>query len=77
MAARKTVKVSEVKDLANKMLANSVDELTEGRQAVASMIEHVLMDTDNYKGFGYLPGVVDYTVSPPNVYGDETRRVYY
>lgn len=77
MTARKTIPVEDVKKLANKMLADSIPEYTRERLAVCSLIEHVLMDTGNYRGFGYLPGVVDFTTDPPTFPGDETRRQYY
>lgn len=77
MKARKTVPVEDVKTLANKMLANSADEVTQGREAIAVMLEHILMDTGNYHGFRYLPGVMDFSTDPPSVVGDETRRAYY
>lgn len=74
---RKTINVEHVKRIANDMLRDSVPEVTEGRQAVASMLERVLHDTGQYRGFQYLPGVVDHSVTPPAVVGDESRRVYY
>lgn len=74
---RKTIAVDDVRKIANRMLADSVDSAGEGREAVAVLIERVLMDTGNYKGYRHLPGVMDYGTDPPNRIGDETRRAYY
>ena len=51
---RKTINVEEVKDWANQQLeaTDSVD--CAWRQGVMTMLENVLMSTDNYKGFRYL-----------------------
>ena len=76
---RKTIPVADVLALANKMLRDSADEMTQAREAVASLIERVLMDTGNYRGYGYLPGIVTYDDVNliATIVGDETRRVYY
>jgi hypothetical protein len=66
---RKTIEVEKVKKWSNNFLMNSPDEMTGERFGITTLIESVLMDTDNYKGFGYLI---------PYVKGiDESRRVYY
>ena len=51
---RKTINVEEVKDWANQQLeaTDSVD--CAWRQGVMTMLENILMSTDNYKGFRYL-----------------------
>ena len=77
MMARKTIDVQRLKERANVMLANSADDMHEGRIAIALLLEWVLMDTGNYHGFRYLPGVIDFTTDPPSVIGDDTRRNYY
>ena len=74
---RKTIAVDDVRVIANRMLADSIDDVREGRIAVTVMLERVLHDTGNYRGFQYLPGVVSHDVSPPEVIGDETRRRYF
>ncbi len=51
MSTRKTIVVSDIKDKANAMLADSDSDLIEGRQAVAILIESILMDTGNYHGY--------------------------
>ena len=64
MARRKTMNVEDLKDFANNQLACSIryERQKEGlesidaefRKGVMAMIEAVLMDTDNYKGYRYL-----------------------
>jgi len=53
MSKRKTVKVDELVDLVNSMLQNSATS-PEYRQGVINVIDHVLHETGNYKGFRYL-----------------------
>ena len=62
--ARKTINVEKVKGMANRALeasmrwcdeeAKYVDVDRYWRQGVMLMVEQVLMDSDNYKGFRYL-----------------------
>ena len=64
MASRKTIDVEKVKGMANYALESTmrwseaqgkyVDVDRYWRQGVMTMIEQVLMGTDNYKGFRYL-----------------------
>lgn len=54
MGQRKTFSVAELKKRANHFLLHSEDGWREQRKAWASMVEGVLMDTGNYRGFGYL-----------------------
>ena len=70
--ARKTIEVSTVKDHMNMILANSDDELSEYRVALAHALEWVLMDTGNYHGFRYLEWDPD-----THEFGDMSRRYYY
>ena len=77
MSKRKTITVESFKVKINKMIADSPDSMTEARTALAGLLESVLFETDNYHGFNYLPGVVDFTVDPPDIHGDETRKKYY
>jgi hypothetical protein len=51
--ARKTVNVDELKTRVNDMLANSTCS-AEMRYGMCNVIELALMETGNYKGFGYL-----------------------
>ena len=50
---RKTFEVEKLKDLCNQMLADSAKGVHQGREGIAIVLERVLMDTDNYKGFQY------------------------
>ena len=64
MARRKTMNVVDLKDYANNQLSTSIryerqkDSFenidAEYRKGVMAMIEAVLFDTDNYKGYRYL-----------------------
>jgi len=77
MTERKTVTIASLKATVNGMLADSVPSATDGRVALAVLIERILMDAGAYHGFRYLSGVMDMTTDPPNMIGDETRRSYY
>ena len=73
---RKTIEVEEFKRYMNTILANSTDSVTEAREAVASVLEHVLMETGNYKGFqSTSPRVSE--IGNHVVFADETRRRYF
>lgn len=51
--ARKTVKVDELKEYVNKLLA--IEELhVEHKAGLIDMIHHVLHKTDNYQGFMFI-----------------------
>jgi hypothetical protein len=52
--ARKTIEVGKVLRIANNFLA-AKHTTAEERESVAAVIEAVLMETDNYRGFAYLP----------------------
>lgn len=69
MTPRKTIKVADVRAIANHMLEASEPHLREGRISVALLLERILMETDNYKGFGYADDDRGHT--------DDTRRHYY
>lgn len=81
MAKRKTIEVERVRELANKFLELSADIQSHERIGVAGMIENVLHETGNYKGFGYIQGkgiIHDPVPGGVNhVFVDETRRTYY
>lgn len=74
---RKTVPVEDLKKQINMMLRDSVDEAIEGRIALAIVLERVLMDTGNYRGFRYQNTVMDFSGDSPSLTGDESRRTYY
>ena len=52
--ARKTINVQEVKDWANQQFESTDSVDCAWRHGVMTMLENVLMSTDNYKGFRYL-----------------------
>ena len=66
MAARKTVDVAYMKEYANTFLMGEAVIAKEMRLGVAVMIEEILFQTGNYKGYKLL-----------DVGGDESRRCYY
>ena len=80
MAKRKTMKVADLKDYANNQLSTSIryERQKEGlesidaefRKGVMAMIEAVLMDTDNYKGYRYLAQDEVPTGSTPGIRRD-------
>jgi hypothetical protein len=72
---RKTIDVERIREIANGMLARSDDDRADGREAIATLVESILMETGNYRGFRYLEIVRD---GAENVvtFGDETRREY-
>lgn len=51
--ARKTISIEALKSKINKMLAESVNDKAE-REGMIAVIENVLIETDNYKGYRYL-----------------------
>jgi hypothetical protein len=66
---RKTIELDKIKTIANGMLRNSRDEMVQEREAIATLLESILMSVDSYQGFGYIGGYREGM--------DETRRVYY
>jgi hypothetical protein len=51
--SRKTISVEKVKSKANNLLSNP-DVIMEEKLGVITMIESILHETDNYRGFMYL-----------------------
>lgn len=74
---RKTIAVQVLKEHVNKVLKDSADEQAGLRTEFASLLEWVLFETGNYRGYNHLPGIVDFTSDPPEITGDQTRRSYY
>jgi hypothetical protein len=70
--ARKTIEVGKMLKMANTFLAAKNTNADE-RDAVASLLEAVLFETGNYRGFAYLPKE-NY---PNEVDGLGTRRRYF
>lgn len=73
--ARKTVPVECVKSAANAMLRRSHASAKEGRIGTYVLLERILFDTGNYKGYKYISPEDDGS----NIAGelDDTRRYYY
>jgi hypothetical protein len=74
--SRKTFSVDELRTHVNQRLANSVCSPKE-RIAMASVLEWVLMQTNNYHGFGYLNVISPGNNIQPPVIDDESKRRYY
>lgn len=72
--ARKTVEVGKVLKIANNFLAAKHTNASE-RDAVVAMIEAVLFETGNYRGFAYLPK--EKYVDETGFESDGTRRRYF
>lgn len=53
--ARKTVDVEYAKMIANRLLSNEDPKRSGEREGVIILIEAILEETGNYKGFKYLP----------------------
>jgi len=51
---RKTIQVEKLKDKVNGMIRDLPDSDIAGRIALQTIIENVLMDSGNYRGFSYL-----------------------
>lgn len=73
--ARKTIAVSELVTRVNHMIAATADPRREERQALAVLLESVLMDTGNYRGFNYLESELAHDNTLVVGY-DDTRRRY-
>lgn len=67
--ARKTIEVDVIRDLVNRYNERSKDEQWAERSAVNTLLEIVLHDTGNYRGYEYLDA--DSEVAP------HSRRRYY
>jgi hypothetical protein len=50
----KTVKISLLKETANRMLVDSPNDCINYRQGVINLMQSILMETKNYDGFRYL-----------------------
>ena len=64
---RKTVDVDYVKTIANRILADENPKRAGEREGVIMLLEAVLFESGNYKGFKWIPGSPD---------GDGTVREY-
>lgn len=93
MSKRKTIEISKLVEMTNSILKNSGPECVGIRQGVSNVLESVLMDTKNYKGFRYLDQTEVDTQSRPGIRSrdndenmsyqerftdtDDTRRYYF
>jgi hypothetical protein len=75
--ARKTVSVEYVKERANTFLATSDDSMAGMRRGMAALLESVLFETGNYKGFRYLSTEWDESTETLREGYDDTRREYH
>ncbi len=74
--ARKTVAVDALVRTANGMLA-APDAPRDGRAGIATLVESVLHDTGQYRGFRYLPSELLPDGSALRPGHDDFRRAYY
>lgn len=52
--ARKTIPIMDIKKRVNNFLRDTKDFMKPERESMAMMLESILTDTGNYKGFGYI-----------------------
>jgi hypothetical protein len=88
---RKTIEVQQIKDYVNERLAKSVDNeyvSPAWRFGLCTMLEMILHETGNYKGYnnlykhqvpeGQKPGIIfDDSPAANHQYPDDSRRIYY
>jgi len=70
MTRRKTVKIDDLLEAANRILAKSVNELTRERAGTAMLLEAVLAEHDAYRGY------LEIDETETDGIRDDTRRVY-
>ena len=80
--AKKTIQVEWLKEKTNEFLALSAPEMKEQRFGMAAILEAVLFETHNYKGYGfnateYLPAELQTTDQVLREGYDESRRRYF
>lgn len=66
---RKTIEVEFIKEKVNKFLRESKDEQIKEREAQASLLNSILFETGNYKGFSY----INFKQGDSGFYGRECR----
>jgi hypothetical protein len=88
--SRRTFDVEKLRNMVNSFLLNSDDKYRGERLGMASLLGGVLMKTNNYRGFSYIPGfkmleseygksvgiIYDY-VELNHQYPDDSRRFYF
>jgi len=86
LMAKKTFSVDQLKNTVNRVLSVSITDRA-NREGIIAVLEYVLHQTGNYRGYRYLchsevpdghfPGIRFYDVDNPNfVDCDDTRRSY-
>ena len=82
---RKTIPVENIREQANRIFLNSKNDYADQRKALQYFVGDLLMQTGNYKGFGYLsksdvtPGTtfgIDRDTLPVT-FPDESRIFFY
>jgi len=82
---RKTIPVENIREQANRIFLNSKNDYADQRKALQYFVADLLMQTGNYKGFGYLsksdvtPGTtfgIDRDTLPAT-FPDESRIFFY
>jgi hypothetical protein len=71
---RKTFEIERIKAFVNEQLANDGNTLDE-KQGMISVLEHVLMRSDSYKGFMFLDAGGE-SIGPPGT-PKHVRRKYF
>ena len=74
--SRKTFDVAELLWTVNHRLEHSKPECISEREAIAAVLENVLMATHNYRGFGY-HGLIHNPEGMSPTIPDDSRRFYY
>ena len=74
---RKSYPVETLRVKVNTMLSASKPEAISCRLTMASLLENVLMDTGNYKGFQYLASELTVNGTGLRPGADESRRRYF
>jgi hypothetical protein len=85
MKKRKTFEVDSLKEQANRFFLNSANDFSSQRKTLQYFVGDILMQTGNYRGFGYLTkndvkegstfGIDRDTV--PSTFPDESRIFFY
>ena len=85
--AKKTIKLDALKEAANKILRDSVNEYSVERSAIHYFISDILMQNNVYRGFRYLnasemppdhiPGIIpDYDNPSQHSFPDPSRTAF-
>jgi hypothetical protein len=87
---RKTIEINNIKEKINGIILNSEDNQKEVRESLGLLLEEILMETNNYKGFKYLTkkdmelsysgttvGINDDQKGKTLFEGTDSTRIYY